>query len=250
MKFVAAGMRKLVVAAVVTGSMALGAVDAGEPYRVTGDAVAWTDELGRLVLAVDGVGPDGVQDGRTDEIYLLAPSTPGTFEVGPRGMSGTIVWSQERGFVAVFDERGVERWTMTTRDRDSGSQWFRGVELVRVAGPFDSSVWTTTTHDIPTVLGSEPHGGPASSPVAHGADSCQSGGVGATSCSRRCTTLFSVAGGTSCQVSCGDGYYACCQCDVGLVARCICRLAPRDDRDGDSGSDPEWPSPCRPLCRL
>jgi len=41
---------------------------------------------------------------------------------------------------------------MTTADRSTGSQWFRGIELVRVVGPFDSSPWSTDTHEFPTVL--------------------------------------------------------------------------------------------------
>ena len=47
-----------------------------------------------------------------------------------------------------------------------------------------------------------------------GSTTCRSGGPGSTSCSVS-------GGGTSCSVSCGPGYYACCEAYAGLP-KCTC----------------------------
>lgn len=192
-------------------------------HRVRGDAVLWTDGVGRIALAVDLVGPDGFGDGRTDELYLLAPEGEDVVPLAPRAISGEIVWSKSGGFVRVLDDDGVPRWTMTTGGADVRGADRVGVELVRIAGRFETSPWTTDTSSFPSTRTAGSDIGTSDVQL------CQSGGVGSVSCSRRCVGLPGGAGGTSCDVTCGSGYHACCNCIAGLVAQCYCRIAPRDD---------------------
>lgn len=49
---------------------------------------------------------------------------------------------------------------------------------------------------------------------------CTSGGVGSTSCEGEWTVL---GVSTSCSVTCGSGYYACCYLSAGVEARCVCK---------------------------
>jgi hypothetical protein len=235
-----------IVAAVVLVVGAVATPAAEDPYRVAGEIVASTDDVGRLVFAVDAFGDDGLPDGQVDELYLLAPEPGRSFEIGPRSMSGVVVWSKAGGFVAAFDGSGVERWALTTSIRPTAQRTFRGVELVRVVGGLEGSPWTVETSRIASVLTADP-GDPST--LDGGADGCQSGGVGATGCSRKCTTVGGLAGGTACDVTCGAGYYACCRCEGGLVARCTCRLAARP-LEGEGVGGGERPSPCFPDCKL
>lgn len=235
-----------IVAAVLLAVGAVATPAAEDPYRVEGEIVASTDDVGRLVFAVDAFGDDGVPDGQVDELYLLAPAPGRSFEIVPRSMSGVVVWSNADGFVAAFDGSGVERWALTTSTRATAQRVFRGVELVRAVGGFAGPPWNVDTSGIASVLTAGP-GDPNTLDGATG--DCQSGGAGATGCSRKCTTVGGLAGGTGCDVTCGTGYYACCRCDGGLVARCYCRLAVLPI-EGDGVGVGERPSPCFPDCKL
>lgn len=55
---------------------------------------------------------------------------------------------------------------------------------------------------------------------------CTSGGPGATSCSGEWTPLLFT---TSCSVTCGPGYYACCYLSMGVEATCICKSTSGND---------------------
>ena len=233
-------------AAILLAAWAVATPAAEDPYRVTGEIVASTDDVGRLVFAVDAFGADGVPDGRVDELYLLAPEPGRSFDIVPRSLSGVVVWSKADGFVAAFDRSGVERWALTTSARPTAQRVFRGVELVRVAGGLDGPAWNVDTSGIASVLTPDPRDPDT---VDGSASDCQSGGVGATGCSRKCTTVGGLAGGTGCDVTCGTGYYACCRCDGGLVARCYCRLAALPVKEDGIGGG-ERPSPCFPDCEL
>jgi hypothetical protein len=221
--------------AIALALVAVTAAASDDLHRVRGDAVLWTDGVGRIALAVDLVGPDGFGDGRTDELYLLAPEGDEVVPLAPRAVSGEIVWSKSGGFVRVLDDDGTPRWTMTTGRPDAGRADRVGVELVRIAGRFETSPWTIDTSSFPSTR-------TAGSEIGT-SDPCQSGGVGAVSCSRRCVGLPGGAGGTSCDVTCGSGYHACCNCIGGLVAQCYCRIAPRDDIK--TGPKPTPVQPCK-----
>jgi len=245
----------LAVAAIATGiALAPGVAAAPEePHRATGEVRMWTDPIGRLVLAVDVDETAGGPDGFAEEAYLLAPEVAGTFRVSPHAVRGTIEWSRADGYVAVSDARGREVWALSTLGRTRSEAWFHGVELVRVAGRFEPAADRFVLPDIPTVLVAGAATEPAPAIATAAAGTCQSGGEGAISCSRRCTNVGGLAGGTSCDVSCGSGYYACCSCEGGLVARCTCKLAPREGESGPKPSDPtdpKVPTPCFPSCTL
>jgi len=58
-----------------------------------------------------------------------------------------------------------------------------------------------------------------------GSEACSSGGTGATSCSADCKgTIMGVEIGEECDVTCGKGYHACCNCTgaIGGKAECTC----------------------------
>lgn len=79
-----------------------------------------------------------------------------------------------------------------------------GIGLAHFEGdfPISASKNSSLAFDMAAICNATP-----ASPSLH-ADDCSSGGVGATSCSvGGCNPV-----GASCNVTCSDGYYACCHC--------------------------------------
>ncbi|MCP3960359.1 MAG: hypothetical protein GY719_21150 [bacterium] len=57
--------------------------------------------------------------------------------------------------------------------------------------------------------------------IMKGSTDCTAGGVGSTACSVGCTVVSPITP-SSCNVSCGAGYYSCCKCTM-ATAFCECR---------------------------
>lgn len=184
-----------------------------------------------LIVALDGGAGRG-QDGTADQVFRLQRSREGFWPQFSESPSATALPNGAqylRNASLRYDGRSLQIThpdysAILTVDGDippteaSGARW-NGYGLARAVGQWPMNAASlaaiaVTGFTCNTSLLSKNAFGTAATRDSYTAmsdDECASGGAGATSCS------LSV-GGFECSVSCGEGFYACCN----LMGGCKC----------------------------
>jgi hypothetical protein len=186
-----------------------------------GDAVIMAAPNGRdVIVAVDG-DENGAPDGTSDRVFLLQRDVAvADWLADARTLHGAVIQYDQRrlqvihesftGSFSVREASGPTEYFLTAAPRMLGELQVAvlGYGLQRSSGR-----WTMTPAEL--ARGADEGfgcGGGSASFVALASQDCASGGAGATQCS------LEVGGG--CSVSCGSGYYACCN----LLGGCKCKV--------------------------
>ncbi len=201
----------------------------GEQVAVVSGTVALTGRDDRLVLFVDRSDAGVPTDGRIDAVIRvgLGGRVPqgelrrlkdATLEVSPR----RVVLTAPEGPVALefsIDSQGTLPLVGLPPDetfRRAGSRLVGAVEAFEIAVCVPRSGETIARAVAHVVAGDSPY-------LPNGAcysEDCQAGGMGSTSCSV-------TKGGNACSVSCGHGFFACCNVGMLTGAHCFCCPIPR-----------------------
>lgn len=201
----------IVAAALLFVSSASFASPPREGSMIVGQALVGVDELGRVAIAVDSVPTDG----RADHCFLY---TARQRLEGPwskrfdkvqlfyNDNGALTLLSADRSFllrVAVRELIEIPHPDFTERFQNVG-----GFELTHFGGAGPGNRLEEMSHaDISTWPGGFWYDLLAPESGCLPDVDCQSGGVGATSCSQNCGGSFG-----SCSVTCGSDSYACCKC--------------------------------------
>jgi len=186
-----------------------------------GDVVVRSSGAQQMAIVLDSYGRGDGHDGLADHAWIVAAETPFAQPVS-LFLRGAVVTS-EPGRITVYsaaEHTAVVFLVNGTQDDDS---WMpSGTTLHRYAG-YGVSLYSgelqlppITTNGVRqapspyTLQDPDPWGDPGAT-----GSGCQSGGLGSTSCSQRCSAS------SGCQASCEAGYYACCYC-TGSTSYCKC----------------------------
>lgn len=198
------------------------AASAGALVVSQGDVIVMAAPNGRdLIVALDG--DEGAPDGTSDRVFLLQRNEEVNASLaGPRVLREAVVQYDQRrlqvihesfsGSFSVGEPDGPGERFSTAGPRVLGELQVAvlGYGLQRSSGR-----WTMSEAGL--AEGADQGfgcGGGSGSFLALATDNCAAGGQGATQCS------LDIGGG--CSVSCGAGYYACCN----VMGGCKCRVEP------------------------
>ncbi len=200
---------------------------------ITGDALFGVDELGRVLLAVDGVPVDGV----ADHCFLFTATERLAGGPWSERVSNAVVVYNDAGSLSLRDSppshlvslalEAVEPPGIKQPPFAEVLAAHEGIELVKLDVGEEGGALLDDMDIADLSTWPEPFWydllDPASGPCSDDSD-CQAGGMGASSCSiGGCGPLQT----QSCNVTCGLDTYACCKC-LGLAQafRPQCRCLP------------------------
>lgn len=166
-------------------------------------AITLTASETGVVVACDQAGPAGIGDGVVDRVFTVQRAGG-----SPLRLTGLGVVRHAPARLVIELEAQPRPLVYRVADQDTEGGVPPGADVESVIGiaswvPPAGTVMGARDLDVASLV-------PLRPPKC---EECWSGGSGSTSCSVSCD-------GTSCQVTCGQGYSACCNC-VG-VARCVC----------------------------
>lgn len=185
-----------------------------------GDVVLFPVSGTGLALALDGGASAVSHDGYVDQVFVLQQESP-TAE-SPRLLTNADI--HYAGSLLLVRAPGHRPLLFLVQGQgdpvpDAGAigandaQRYSGFGLARRTGSWEvrlTDVAATPMRDLlPTCAASA-----NADSTASAAGTCDSGGVGSTSCSTSC-----VSAGEGCATSCGSGYYSCCN---KAVCTCTC----------------------------
>lgn len=203
---------------------------------LSGEAVVATDARGRIFIALDTAGDEGLPaDGRMDHLFLFSPDPPVEQNIFRVVETADVVYSGRR-VVLTSPDSGVRILlsvgpTNGAGERVVGEDSIRvtgGRELVHLFGLFETSIRGFSPERFPALdpapeeLGtgagyrSCDGGLDCSGSTASSGAKCRHGGPRASSCEVKCTES------TGCGVSCDDGSFACCNCWWPTGPECTC----------------------------
>lgn len=189
-----------------------------------GDAMLFTVSGTGLALALDGGTSAASHDGYVDQVFVLQQEAPAA--ESPRLLANADI--HYAGNLLLVRAPGHRPLLFLVQGRgdplpDAGAlgandaQRYSGFGLARRTGTWEmrlTDVATTSMRDLLPTCAASPDG------TVSAAGTCDSGGVGSTSCSTSC-----VSSGDGCATSCGSGYYSCCN-----KAVCTCTCVRTDTR--------------------
>ncbi|GEM_PF-3890567 len=218
----------LVVLAMAACSASLAHSSSGETVRVLRGTVRLDqDALGRIVVLVEraGNGHPGILDDvfigvpaedvdapfmHLPEALVVLVSEEGGEELSIRVPGGDIIFSMQVSRSATNENmvplRALARWSAPALAAVTSSEpTFDGIDVQEITVILRESTQCN--------------------PMESGGSKCEAGGPGATECSADCAgSIFGLTIGTNCSVTCGEGSYACCNCDglLGQHGSCVC----------------------------
>ncbi len=221
--------------------------------RLSGTVLLARDTKARLVISIESCDQPSQCTGYPDHVFLFyGPGLTNLDDELPLISQRASVEFSNRSLVLEAPEFSVPL-VLTVDDQGTpppaAGRTLVGVELVHLAleepttieeiwdaVPLDFEGITGAMEAYPSVvdllaecndtLGAGTDCASGMEERAIGIQQCQSGGLGANTCEKRCNRLFG-AYYTTCEVTCASGYYACCNCTSdGASCRCI----------------PDWPS--------
>ena len=230
-------------------------------YTTTADVEVRIDDHGRLALLIDEEQPEQPIDGFVDLVAIYTARDPLPYfapvriEAARVSVSRVLVlvrgngWEIELSIDQVKEPRseivlGSNRITLENGVSLQQRRAPFGLETPLEESPTDTPIEDRTPQHPPeqdfsqvdtnrwqTVEfaseGQESESGRGSSapwPVVFAAKKCEGGGVGSTSCTKRCYYKTAwVVMQQDCSVECGSGYHACCYCSGLATANCLCR---------------------------
>lgn len=202
--------------------------EAGISYR--GAAELLTLDNGDVQLALDRFDENGISDGTADHLFILQkPEIADRIDLSLP--EATISYAPGKLTLRAPPNRkifwrlssSVERTSL--KRLPSNTQVIFGAGISHHSGDFEKTPWELVTTAFITddeTLKITPDGG--------GGVFCDSGGIGANSCSNTCGST-----GHSCTADCDPGYYACCNCSATGVATCSCKRNPKGSKPPGNG---------------
>lgn len=197
-------------------------IDASAPATVIGEVEIRTDRQGRLLVFVDEWTDGGPPDGMVDRAFLFQSERAIQDRIDERlPLAGLVfrntslyVTSPGSGFVLDLAV-GTDTESRTTAGRAIVLR--DGLALQSRVPGSEVGVLDPGVLEHLTVVADGSGGIDAQS------ETCDGGGPGSMSCSYACSmSAASVTKTDECGVTCRDGYYACCTCNMVYHATCMC----------------------------
>lgn len=194
------------------------------PATLVGDVLIRTDAQGRLAVVVDSARAGMPADGIADRLFIFESERPLTEPVERRLFLASIVFGGRSlsisapGTSFTVDARLGSANDQERRIGEDRIVLHDGIALQsRRLGPDHVGVEAVATDNFVTTY--DGSGGSEGT-----ANSCQSGGSGASNCNRNCSfSSASISRGDGCGIECREGYYACCNCTWLYEASCSCQ---------------------------
>lgn len=195
------------------------------PATLVGEVLVMSDGLGRLAVAVDEAQDGRTSRGAVTRLFLLTSETPITEPVQVRFRVASVIYrgdsltvsSPARGFTVDIALRSSSDGRHEIREDGLVLHDGLALQSLRLAGP-RVPLEAVPIDDRPPAIAEAPGSVPSSA-------SCQAGGDGATTCTKKCSMgAASVSFVDECSVTCTAGYHACCNCIVpsqGATCKCV-----------------------------
>ena len=214
-----------------------GQEDVTAPTTLVGDVLVRTDASGRLAVIVDEARAGMPADGIADRLFLLESERPVAEQIERRFFLASVVFRGRSVYVsAPGTSFSIDAQLGSSNDRQ---RWIGEDRIVlhdgialqsRRLGSARVGIEAVTTDDLVTTY--DGGGG------TEGAQSCQSGGSGSSTCNRSCSfTSMGISRGDGCGITCREGYYSCCNCTWLYEASCACHKEEVNPRDPKLGVD-------------